>query len=65
MSIYQLLRHSVPFLIDGISNGYTLITIHELKSWVFFAFEEFVQHIHSAVSSYVRFFMEKAPFKPS
>ena len=38
MSIYQLLRYSVPSLIDGISNGYTLITIHELKPWVFFAF---------------------------
>ena len=40
MSIYQLLRHSVAFLIDSISNGYTLITIHELKPWVFFAFKD-------------------------
>ena len=39
MLIYQLLRYSVLFLIDGISNGYTLITIHELKPWVFFAFK--------------------------
>ena len=23
---------------DGMSNGYTLITIHELKPWVFLAF---------------------------
>ena len=38
MSIDQLLRYSVAFLIDSISNGYTLITIHELKPWVFFAF---------------------------
>ena len=26
------------FVIDGIFNGYMLITIHELKPWVFFAF---------------------------
>ena len=29
MSIYQLLRYSVAFLNDGISDGYTPITIHE------------------------------------
>ena len=40
MSIDQLLRYSVAFLIDSISNGYTLITIHELKPWVFFAFKD-------------------------
>ena len=38
MSIDQLLRYSEAFLIDGLSNGYTLITIHKLKPWVFFAF---------------------------
>ena len=36
MLIYQWLRYSVSFLIDGTSNGYTLITIHEIKPWVFF-----------------------------
>ena len=39
MSIYQLLRYSVPFLIDSISNGFMLITIYELKPWVFLAFK--------------------------
>ena len=38
MSIYQFLRYSVAFLIDGISDGYTLFTIHELKPRVSFAF---------------------------
>ena len=38
MSISQLLRYFVAFLIDSISNGYTPITKHELKPWVFFAF---------------------------
>ena len=40
MPIYQLFRYFVAFFIDSISNGYTLITIHELKPWVFFAFKE-------------------------
>ena len=39
ISCGNLLRYSVAFLIDSISNGYTLITIHELKPWVFFAFK--------------------------
>ena len=42
MSIYQLLRYSVAFLIDSISNGYTLIIIHELKPWVFFALKVYL-----------------------
>ena len=37
ISTYQLLRYSVPILIESISNGYTPITIHELKPWVFSA----------------------------
>ena len=32
--------YSVAFLIDSISNEYTLITIHELKPWVSFAFNQ-------------------------
>ena len=40
MPIYELLRYSVAFSIDGTTNGYTLITIHELKPWVFFAFKQ-------------------------
>ena len=42
-SIYQLLRYSVAFLINCISNGYTLITIRELKQWVFIALNSYVQ----------------------
>ena len=38
MSIYQLLWYSVVILFNGISSGYTLITIHELKPWIFFVF---------------------------
>ena len=34
MSIYQLLRYSVDFMFDGVSNGYTLTTIHKLKPCV-------------------------------
>ena len=45
MSIYQLLQYSVPLLIDSTSNGYTLITIHELKPWGFFAFNKFLQAV--------------------
>ena len=32
MLIYQSLRYSVAFVIDSISNGYRLITIHELNN---------------------------------
>ena len=39
MSIYQLLRYSVDFLIGGTCNVYTLITIQELKPLVFLAFK--------------------------
>ena len=61
MSINQLLRYSVDFLIDSKSNGYTLITIHELKPWIFFAFKNEISdepmlqnnHIRSAVKSYI------------
>ena len=40
MSIHQLLRYSVAFLIDGVSKGYTLITI-QLKEWVFIVFKQY------------------------
>ena len=38
VSIHPILRYPVAFLIDSIPNGYTLITIHKLKPWVFFTF---------------------------
>ena len=38
MSIYQLPRYSHTFFIDSICNWHAFITIHQLKPWVFFAF---------------------------
>ena len=41
MSMYQSIRYSVEFLINGMSNGYTLITKHEWKIWIFYALYTF------------------------
>ena len=42
MSIYQLPRYSHAFFIDSICNGHIFITIHELKPWVFFSFNDWL-----------------------
>ena len=59
----KTMRVSVSFLINGISNGYVLITILELKPLAFFAFKHFHQTFHHymwlsywILRSYSRFF---------
>ena len=54
MSIYQSLRYSAAFSIDSISNIYTLITIHELKPWGFFAFKNRIIIRSSIVTDYTQ-----------
>ena len=55
MSIYQLLRYSLASLIDGISNGYTLTTIHESKPWVFFVLKFLITFIDISIKWVIHF----------